>query len=58
MLSYYEVYIKMHGKDYYQKYYLRGYAEQFDTFEDLLAIYVKKSIIDAYFMLELDQEDL
>lgn len=57
MLVYYEVFIKIHGKD-YQIFHLKGYEEQFDTLEDLLSIYVKKNIIDAYFMLELDPKDL
>ena len=53
----YDVYIKEHGKNYYQKFPLRGSEERFEYLEAILAIYAKMDIIDAYYMFELSPED-
>lgn len=53
----YDVYIREHGKNYYQKYHPRGSEEKFASIKAILEIYVKLHIIDAYYMFELFHED-
>lgn len=53
----YDVYIKKHGENYYQKFHLRRSEEMFECIEAILAIYAKMHIIDAYYMFELSPED-
>ena len=53
----YDVYIKEHGKNYYQKFHQRGSKEGFEFIEASLAIYAKMHIIDDYYIYVLPQED-
>ena len=53
----YDVYIMRHGKNYYQKFRLRGSEERFASIDAILTIYVKLHVIDAYYMFELSPED-
>lgn len=53
----YDIYIKEHGKNYYQKFHLRGSNERFESLEAILALYAKLHIVDAYYMFELSPED-
>lgn len=46
----YDIYIKEHGKNYYQKYHRRGSKEGFELIESILASYWKMHIIDDYYM--------
>lgn len=53
----YDIYIKEHGKNYYQKYHQRGSKEGFELIESILASYAKMHIIDDYYMVKLSPED-
>ena len=54
----YDVYIMLHGENYYKRYRLKGREERFADLEELLSIYSRAHLIDGYFMFELeDTED-
>lgn len=53
----YDVYIKEHGKNYYNKYHTRGSEERFTLIDAILASYAKLHIIDDYYMFEMSPED-
>ena len=53
----YDVYVREHGKNYYQKFHPRGSEEKFAYIKTILEIYAKLHIIDAYYMFKLFPED-
>ena len=55
-MSVYDVYIRKHGKDYYEKLHLHGSEEQFAALAGILERKWRKHLIDEYYMFELDPE--
>ena len=53
----YDVFILRAGRRYYDKFHLRGSAEEFDCLEAMLKRYAKRDLIDAYYMFELSPKD-
>ena len=53
----YDVFILRSGRHYYDKFHLRGSAEEFDRLEAMLVRYAKRDLIDAYYMFKLSPKD-
>lgn len=55
----YDLYIKGHGKRYYDRYALEGSVEHFNDLVVILRFYRKMKLIDKFFMFEMapDEEE-
>ena len=52
----YDLYIKGTGKNYYDRYALKGTAEHFNDLVVILRFYRKMKLIDKFFMFEMEPE--
>ena len=53
----YDVYILRAGMRYYDKFHLRGSEKEFDRLEAMLVRYLKRNLIDAFYMFKLYPRD-